>query len=333
VTDRPFPPSPRRLALARQAGLVAASPIVVGALACAAIATVLALGLGSAAHALGDAIAAACAHTDTATASVSSSTTLVASVASIPLAVLALATPLLGAAALAALLCHLAQTRTLWLPRRHVTGAPALDRNAATRTRGAAGNLAAAIVIGAVAFGWLWLAAPRLASLVELTPAAMLAATAALGVTLLAALATTWLALGILDALARHLELSRALAMTAADKRDDDRLSAADPRWARHRAALARTPSFDTAVRASALILLGDDLAIAIGWDPLRRPIPARLAIGRRARATQLVGLARRHGIAVHRDTALATALGDSEGPVPDRHWARLAQIIAAVRR
>src|SRR5262249_59622237 len=119
------------------------------------------------------------------------------------------------------------------------------------------------------------------------------------------------------NAPARHLAPTRSLAMTSAEKRKDDRLSAAAPRWARQRELSARTPSIETA----SVVLLGDDLAIAIAWDPLRRPIPTRLAAGRRARATQLVGLARRHAIAVHRDAALANALGDGEGPIPDRHW------------
>ena len=64
----------------------------------------------------------------------------------------------------------------------------------------------------------------------------------------------------------------------------------------------------------------------------MRRPIPTRLLEGRGARATQLLGLARRHRVPVHRDATLATALA-GEGPVPERDWPRLAEIIAAVRR
>src|SRR5258705_976132 len=57
---RPFPPSPRRLALARQAGLTATSPLVVGAVAGAA-AVIAAIALGRAASTrLATWIAAAC---------------------------------------------------------------------------------------------------------------------------------------------------------------------------------------------------------------------------------------------------------------------------------
>jgi hypothetical protein len=35
----------------------------------------------------------------------------------------------------------------------------------------------------------------------------------------------------------------------------------------------------------------------------------------------------------VHRDAELAAALVDAEGAVPEAHWPRLADIVAAVRR
>jgi flagellar biosynthesis protein FlhB len=346
--NRPFPPSPRRRALARQAGLVAASPVLTGAIACGAIVLVLAAGALAVAP-LRAALTDICTNADPNTSHHNA-----LGAGDVALAVLALVTPLLGAAALAALLAHLAQARALWLPRRRVEGAPAFDRGPAARTRGVAFDLLAATVIGAVAFAWLWLFAPRLAVLLELGGAApgtaattagassaagtgaaaggssLLAAVAMLGVSALAAITIAWLAVGILDALARHLELARTLAMSREHKREDDRLAAADPRWARHRASFAR----DTApqIEAAAVVLLGDDVAVAIAWDPLSRPIPTRLATGRRAHATQLVGLARRHRIAVHRDAELATSLADGTGPVPERVWPRLAEIIAAVR-
>jgi type III secretory pathway component EscU len=158
-----------------------------------------------------------------------------------------------------------------------------------------------------------------------------LPAVAAALASLFVALAIAWLAIGILDALVRHAELARALAMTVTEKREDDRLAAADPRWRAQRLSLARTPSASTAVARASLLLLGDDLAVAIAWDPRRQPVPVRTITGRRARATQLLGLARRHRIAVHRDAQLAAVL-DGEGPVPDAHWARLAEVIAAVQ-
>jgi flagellar biosynthesis protein FlhB len=344
---RAFPPSPRRRVLARQAGLSAASPFLVGAAAGAA--TLVALGAtGRAiAHRLGAAIAAACSGRPA------------LAPAALPEAVLAMALPIAGAAAIAATIAHLAQIRAAWLPRRRIPGAPALEAGALPRTRRAAGELAAATVIGGVAFAWLWQTAPHLAALVAIDPIApravaqtswpprwpssspasspafaspLLASTAALLANLAVALVLAWIALGMLDALVRHAALARALAMTPAEKRQDDRLAGADPRWRARRAVLQRAPSASAAVAGASVVLVGDDAAVAIVWDPVRRPVPIRTATGRGPRASQLLGLARRYQIAIHRDPVLAAALVSGDGPVPEPHWPRLAEIVAAVR-
>ena len=322
MSDKPFPPSARRLALARQAGLTAVSPLLVAGLACAAVAIVVSVG----GFALGDAVSAAC-----------RGATALPDARTLVRQILGVALPLLGAGAIAAIAAHLAQTRALWVPRRSIPQAPTVDRGAGARMRGTAFDLLAAAVVGAVAFGWLWMLAPRLALLFELAPGDLLRASGALGASFIAALAIAYLGVGVVDAVARQVELAGALAMTSAEKREDDRLTSADPRWARQRALLARdTASEGAALAASvagcAVMILGDDLAIAVAWDATRRPIPTRVAIGRRARATQLVGLARRHRIAVHRDPELARALGDGEGPVPEARWRALANVFAALR-
>lgn len=332
---RAFPPSPRRRALARQAGLHAASPFLVGAAAAAAALAALAALGGATLHRLGSAVAAACSGRP------------VLAPAALPEAVAATALPIVGVAAIAAMIAHLAQTRAAWLPRRRIAGAPAIEAGAGSRTRRAAGELAAAAVIGGVAFAWLWQTAPHLAGLVALDPVAspapslasspaaaspLLASATAMLANLAMALVLAWNALGVLDALARHAALARALAMTPAEKRQDDRLAGADPRWRARRVAVQRAPHAADAVAGAALVLVGDDAAVAIAWDPVHRPIPIRTATGRGPRASHLLGLARRHRIPVHRDPALTTALVDDDGPVPEPHWPRLAEIVAATR-
>lgn len=312
--DRPFPPSPRRRARARSAGLTAASPNVVGAVACgAAVLAIVATGRGASAR-LGAWIADACGGHGT------SLTT-----AGLTDAALVIALPVLGAAALAATLAHVAQTRAVWIPRRRLPDAPVVAQR---RGLHATLDLASAAVIGAVTLGWLWAMAPRLAALPQAPRA-----TGLVLASFLAALAIAWVVLGAIDALVRHAEVTRALRMSAAEKREDERLAGADPRWRARRAQLARGPSVRDAVAGASVLVLGDGIAVAIAWDPVRRPVPLRTAIGRDARATQLLGLARRHAIAVHRDAALATALAGGDGPVPEAHWPRLAEIIAATRR
>lgn len=348
MTDRPFPPSPRRRALARSAGLHAASPLVAGAVACGA-AVIAAVGLAGAAGArLGAWIEAACrgagelfagagapgaslapAGAPGAPAALADapSAVLTLAPADAPDAVLSLALPLLAAVAIAAVIAHLAQTRALWLPRRRVAGAPALPRGPAGRAARTGFELAGGAVIAGCTAGWLWLVAPRLAMLpsVPLAGGALIASA-------VAALAVAWAALGVLDALLRHAELARALRMSPQDKREDDRLAGLDPRWRDYRARARRTAPAE-AVAGATLLLLGDDAAVAIAWDPARRPIPTRTATGRAANATQLLGLARRHRVPVHRDAALTAVLAAGDGPVPEPHWARLAEVVAAVRR
>src|SRR6185503_18913889 len=158
AAHRPFPPSPHRRALARRAGLHAASPLLVAA--AAAMAALVALGAagGALRDRLGAAIVAACAGR--------------APLAPDALPELAAGAilPLAGAAALAALAAHIAQTRGLWLPRRRIPGAPTLESGPGPRVGRAAFELTAAAAIGGVAFAWLWLSAPRIAALVELAP-------------------------------------------------------------------------------------------------------------------------------------------------------------------
>ncbi|HEY5948360.1 MAG TPA: EscU/YscU/HrcU family type III secretion system export apparatus switch protein [Kofleriaceae bacterium] len=367
---RPFPPSPRRLALARQAGLTPASPLVVGAIACIG-ALIAALALARAAAAtLGAWIAAACRAADgsadwaaqratgatgaiddaaqhaqgvgnRAIDQVADHARVVAShaiddaahhahtlaISDVAARVLELALPLLAVAALAAVVAHFAQTRALWLPRRRLANAPAVEP---ARVRRSALDLATCAAVGVVAFAWLWTTAPRLAALLSID--APLAAVASAIASFIVVLAVTWIAVGTLDALLRRADLQRALAMTVSEKREDDRIAAADPRWRARRLELARGPSATTAVAKAAVLLLGDDIAVAIEWDARRQPVPARTITGRRARATQLLGLARRHRVPVHRDAQLAAALVDGDGPVPDTYWSRLAEIIAAVQ-
>lgn len=374
---RKLPPSVRRSGLARAAGLHAASPVLVGAIACAvAVIAVIALGRAAAAR-LGAWVVAACESPARFAAAPGGEAIGPGSgardgavlgpgplpfggggldveagpggldVSAVPRAVLELVVPLLAVIALAAIVAHLVQTRAVWLPRRRLPGAPAPEPQ---RVRRALLDLTAALVIGAVVIGWLWTMAPRLAQSIgsPLAGAALIAS-------LVAALAIAWVCLGIGDALVRQAEYAGALRMSHADKREDDRLSGADPRWRARRAAIqrearttrTRTPAAGrrgpgrasllvlgddvaNAVAGSSALLLGEGVAVAIAWDPAYRPVPTATAIGRGAHATQLLGLARRHAIAVHRDPELTASLAATVGPLPESAWPRLAEIIAA---
>ncbi len=116
---RPFPPSARRRALARAAGLTAVSPLLVGGVACAAAMLAIAV-LGRALVArLGAWLAAVVAAEAAALAPGAAAR-----------AVLTLGLPALATIGLAALAAHVIQTRAPWLPRRHVPGAHGCRRRA-----------------------------------------------------------------------------------------------------------------------------------------------------------------------------------------------------------
>lgn len=319
---RPFPPTPRRLALARQAGLSAASPLLVGGFACgAAIAATLMIA-ARAANVLGATIV------DATNRAASPDADALPSSAAITHDILGFTLPVLVAIAVVAVVAHLAQTRTLWFPRRRIDNAPGVPRAPGTRTLF---ELVSAAAVGGTTFGWLWLVAPRLAVLVG--DRGLLASVGSVLAAFIVTLAIAWVVIGVADALVRHAQLAHALRMTAQEKREDERLSAADPRWARQRRALLREPIAAPAIARSTVLVVGDDITVAIAWDPTRQPVPWRTAVGRRARATQLLALARRQRLPVHRDPELAAALVDAEGAVPESHWPRLAEIVAAVRR
>ena len=208
---RPFPPSPRRLALAHRAGVHGASPIVVAAISWGAVAIAIAVAGGALARSLGAMVARACAGDISIDA-----TSLVP-------AVISHAMPILAAAAIAGIVVHLAQTRALWLPRRRLADAPAPERS---KIAHALLEIGGAAVIGTVVVGWLWMVAPRLATLFEEPIAAALVLAS-----FFATLAIALVAIGALDAVVRRLELAAGLRMTAAEKREDVRQAGLDPRW------------------------------------------------------------------------------------------------------
>lgn len=346
--QRPFPPSPRRAQLARRAGVIAASPHLVAAAAWlgALVAAVATAAAGSAR--LGAWIARACAAADGRGAAAALDPAAAAdgggaaaaldpaaarALAQVGSAVLELALPVLAAAAVAAVVAHVAQTRAPWAPRRRIPGAPGVPAGAGARAGRSALEVAAAIAFGGTTLAWLWLVAPRLAKLTALDGAGALAATAATLASFVATLAIAWAATGAIDAGVRVAARAGALRMTAAEKREDERLAAADPRWRERRRGLARRSEPLTAMPGASLLVLGDGVAAAIAWDAVRRPVPVRLVAGTGARATQLLALARRHRVPVHRDGELASALAAAgDGPVDRARWPRLAEIIAAVR-
>ena len=138
---RPFPPSPRRRAGTPGGPRRREPHLVAGGAWLGALVGLVLVARGAGAQ-IGGWIASACRASDGGPASLTLDALLRRRSAQIAL-------PLLAATALAAFAAHVAQTRTLWIPRRTIPGAPTVPTG---RGRHAALDLGAAIAIGGVAF-------------------------------------------------------------------------------------------------------------------------------------------------------------------------------------
>ena len=322
--ERPFPPSPRRRAVARAAGVVLASPAWTAAFAVAA--GVVAIGASVAASAGG--IAGRARGTFAAAADgdpVARATTVDASrwigdvlAAVAPVVVACLAGALAAAAVLA---------RGLVVPRRSVRGAPAVPD--APGIDGALG-LARGAAAAAVAASFVWSQLPVLG---ELATAAAEGAGLADSVRILALAALAHLAvaavlLGALDALVRHGRLAAALRMTPREARDEARDAGTDPAR-RRRIRDARVADPRDHLAEAAALLVGFDAVVALRWHP-GLPAPEVLVAARGLRGRQLVAAARHRAVPALADDALAESLAGVRGAVPAAHHAALARILAA---
>ncbi|MEZ4358890.1 MAG: EscU/YscU/HrcU family type III secretion system export apparatus switch protein [Kofleriaceae bacterium] len=323
MSDRTLPASPRRRALARRAGLVPHAPTLTTAAAWAgALAALAASGpglVGRLSDGLGDGLRGAAAAPPRAALGALAWRGLVDAAQ--------LALPILVAAASAALLAHLAQTRAAWLPRRRVRGAPEPPGGAGARVRGALAASLRAAALAAVAVGWLIAAAPALAASLRAPSAASLAGAASLLAGAALTLTATWVGLGAIELVARTLAVARASRMTPAEQREELRAAG--------RAGLTRPRPSDEArlqLVEATLVVTDDEVAVAIAWHPRRAPAPRVVAARRGPGAGQLQALARRDGVPIRRAPVLARALAsDGPGPIPQVRWPELAGLVARV--
>jgi flagellar biosynthesis protein FlhB len=318
VSDTPsLPPTPERLALARRAGIVPISPALTAAAAWTAGAALLAWAGGAVAGRL-----AAVARASVAGAGRGGGEgALPAALAE----VVSLAAPLVAAIAAVAVLVHLGQARTPWLPRRQIRGAPTARGGAGRRAADAGIGLVAVAVGGALAGRFVVVHA---ADLVRATVVQALALVA-IG---LVQVAAGLLAVAVVDAGLRVLRHAADLRMTPRERRDEQRARAGDPRWRRLRRERAAAGSL-AAVAGCAVVIADEAAAVAIAWHPRWSPVP-RVAVAGTARAAlAVVAAARRHGVPIQRDGDLAAALaGMAPGAaVATQFHPRLARHLAAV--
>ena len=226
--------------------------------------------------------------------------------------------PLLLAAAAGAVAATAALTRSLFIPRRTVRGAPSIPPEPATD---AALGLARGAIIAAVAATFLVAHLPALGGL-----ASSVAPPRALALHVLAHVAVAALLLATADVVIRHRRHAAALRMTAREMRDDARNAGADPQ-ARRRLRDAHGYDPRERLRDATLVLVGADAAVALRYAP-GLPAPVIVTSARGLARQQLLSAARVLGIPSLADDTLAASL--LTGVTPSDH-AALARALAAI--
>jgi flagellar biosynthetic protein FlhB len=291
-----LPPTPRRREEARRAGQVAHSPLLTGAAALLAGALAAVSMAGPAARRLAELFRRAMAGQIPVENGLSQALSLGSWIV-LPIAMAALA----GAAAAGA-----AQTRGLFT-------LGAFERRAREEAAGFMGwALAAALILFAVLAGRNALAG--LPALDGLWPRALLLFAAA----------------GAADFVLRRARLERALAMTRAERRAEQREEEGDPRLKaerrRRQRALAGRSLVDDLARAQ-VVLAAEGVALALKQEPGGVRV---VAAGERLQAQRMVEVARRLGIEVRADDRLASALAELKAGdwVPAQHLPRTLALI-----
>ncbi|ACL64091.1 type III secretion exporter [Anaeromyxobacter dehalogenans 2CP-1] len=331
--NRTEQPTPRRLREARRRGEVAVSRELTGAAALAGGLAALAASAPGAAAELGAMLRAALAAAGGAPASPA------AALQGAAAAVLRLSLPACGAAlavgaAAAALQAGPGLSFAALAPRlERIDPARGLRRLlSGAQLAAAALGLAKSAVLAALAWGWLAGAAPSLAALPRLGPAALWRAPAVLG-GLAWRLAAAFAVLGALDLALVRRRHRRALMMTRDEVRREHREDEGDPlhraaRQRRHRA-LLEAPAV---ARATVVVVNPTHLAVALQHDRRGGGAPRVVAKGAGEAAARIRSAARRAGVPVVRDVALARALhrlAEVGDEIPEALYEAAAAVLA----
>jgi flagellar biosynthesis protein FlhB len=329
--SRTLPPTPRRLALAALAGQVPRSRALLAGAALLGAALALLVAGARAGGVLAAHLRDGLGHAGDHTPALAPASTA----AQLGLGVLAVAVPVLAAAALAALVAHLGQVRRLWMPRRHIDGAPAAQAVAPRRLVDGALAVLALAGLGLVTLAWLARHRADLAALGAIAPAAAARGTLALVVSALAHLAAALVVVGAVELLLAVLRHRADLHLTRAEADADARAAGLDPRWRRSvRTGRAGDQRLLRLARRADLVVVGHGaVAVATPGAGAGADGPRLLGVARGAEVTTLVAAARRHRVPLPRDPALVTALLDAPtGPIDPRLWPAVAALVAASR-
>jgi flagellar biosynthesis protein FlhB len=238
-----------------------------------------------------------------------------------------LALPVVGAAAVCALVVGLAQTRGAFTLR---FAAP----QASFGWSGGDALVARARVLLVVAVA-AWVIVPALPDIVRLAGARPLVVLDAAGVLLgrlLVRAAVALAVLGAVDLWRRVRAHERALRPTRREAERERREEEGDDRVKAERARRQRQgagPRWDEAE----VVIRGDDVALVVRFDARTMRGPAVVARARGGLAARLVDRAAAAGVPAPYDPALAAMLAGVEADVPEALWDAVAAVLRALKR
>lgn len=331
-------PTPRRLAEARRQGRIARSTDLTSAAAFAAgVGALIAWG----SYLTSELTELVRAHLSSA---VSSQPEVLSTLGRAPYDVLRLTLPVLGAAFALAAICGALQARGLFV-LAPLSGSARLSPWAGFQRIVSGRTLAVSLltlvkllVVSAVVYGVL---APRVGELFRLPSVPPRLAFAWL--TEVAGTLASWLALvavllGGADLLWQRHVYRKELLMTRAEVTREHKELEGDPRHKAERQRLYRALSRKEgleAVRAADCVVFGPDpIAVALSFDEERMAAPQVVAKGEGLAALEIEEVARRSGVPLTRDVALARALNETElgDEIPPALYEAVAEILGHSR-
>ncbi len=229
-----------------------------------------------------------------------------------------------GAAALAALLVHLAMVRSGWLPRRPRQDAAVVPNNMVRRVGATVAWTLTATVSLLVLVGWVWRSAPVLAAPLHMVPATIVFAACARALAITVGLLLV--AIGALHLLMRSWHIHRAQLMTKPELTREQREASVSPAIRQALRRLAGQPAY-----VPTLVCYDHAHAVAIAWHAATMTSPVLVWHRRDAASRHAVRDAQRTGTAVRRDVQLTAALRSvaSGAVIPHQHWPALATAVA----
>ncbi|MCK5798226.1 MAG: EscU/YscU/HrcU family type III secretion system export apparatus switch protein [Deltaproteobacteria bacterium] len=192
--------------------------------------------------------------------------------------------------------------------------------------------------IGGLAVYTLWQHAPQIVRLSGHAPEQALEVTAACLVSMAFRIGLFAIVLSIGDLLHQRFSHTKKLRMTKEEVKREQKESEGDPQHKADRQRLHREivahQQLEAVATADCVIINPTEIAVALRYDVEEMEAPQVIASGRRLQAHRIRQIARRHGVPIVRNVALARALVelDLEEEIPGDLYEAVAEVLRFVQ-